>query len=82
MSNDRDNKPGYIFCSAETKEEITKRSGADIPPGNVFVTADIIPYGYCVVTTKEEFLGWLFAKGNDHNVWTIPEESDDPNKTV
>lgn len=77
MSN-RDDEPAYIFCSAETKEEIIKRSEADVPPDNVFVVADIIPYGRCVVATKNEFLGWLFAKDNDHNIWTIPEESDDP----
>lgn len=83
MSKSRDEKPGYIFCSAETKEELAKRAGTDIPPDNVFVIADIIPYGHCVVTTKAEFLGWLFAKRNDHDVWTIPEEeNDDPNKTV
>lgn len=74
MSNNRDDKPGYIFCSAETMAELAKRAGADLPPGNVFVVADIIPYEYCVVVTKEEFLGWLFAKGNDHHVWTLPEE--------
>lgn len=83
MNESRDDKPGYIFCNAETKEELAKRAGADIPPGNVFVVADIIPFGYCVVATKDEFLGWLFAKGNDHDVWTIPkEENDDPNETV
>ena len=74
MSNNRDDEPAYIFCSAETKAELAKRSGADTPPDNVFVVADVIPYGRCVVTTKADLLGWLFAKGNDHDVWTIPEE--------
>lgn len=74
MSKDRDENPGYIFCSAETKEELAKNFEADAPPGSVFVVADIIPYGYCVVATKDEFLGWLFAKGSDHDVWTLPEE--------
>lgn len=83
MSKNRDDEPAYIFCNAETKEEIAKRSGADVPPDEVFVVADIIPYGYCVVTTKDELLGWLFAKGNDHDIWTVPEEkSDDPDETV
>ncbi len=82
MSKNRDDEPGYIFCSAETKEEVAKRAGTDIPQDNAFVVADIIPYGFCVVATKDEFLGWLFAKGNDHDVWTIPEDKNDPNKTV
>lgn len=83
MSKNRDDKPGYIFCNAETKEEIAKRAGADVPPSNTFVIADIIPFGYCIIATKDEFLGWLFTRGNDHDVWTIPEEeNDDPNKTV
>ena len=86
MSKIRDDEPGYIFCSAETKtklDELAKRSGADFPPGNVLVVADIIPFGYCVVTTKDEFLGWLFDRDSDHDVWTVPEEeSNDPNKTV
>jgi len=83
MNKNRDDKPGYIFCNAETKEELVKRPETDITPDNVFVVADIIPFGYCVVATKDEFLGWLFAKGNDHDIWTIPEEeNDDPNKTV
>lgn len=83
MSKNRDDNPGYIFCNAETKEELAKRSETDFPPGNVLVVADIIPFGYCVVATKDEFLGWLFAKGNDHDIWTIPEEeNDDPNETV
>lgn len=76
MSNNRDDKAGYIFCSAETKAELSKRSGANTPPDNVFVVADVIPFGFCVVATKDEFLGWLFAKGNDHDVWTIQEEKD------
>lgn len=74
MSKNRDDEPAYIFCDAETKKEMIKRTGADVPPDEVFVVADIIPYGFCVVTTKDEFLGWLFAKGNDHDVWTIQEE--------
>lgn len=74
MSKNRDDEPAYIFCNAETKEEMAKRSGADVPPDNVFVVADIIPYGCCVVATKNEFLGWLFAKDNDHDIWTVPEE--------
>ena len=83
MSKNGDDEPAYIFCCAETKEKLAKRAGTDNPPDNVFVVADIIPFGYCVVATKDEFLGWLFAKGNDHDVWTIPkEENDDPNKTV
>lgn len=84
MSKNRDDNPGYIFCNAETKEELAKRSGVkDFMPGNVLVVADIIPFGYCVVTTKDEFLGWLFAKGNDHDIWTIPEEeNDDTDETV
>lgn len=83
MSKSRDDKPAYIFCNAETKEELVKKAEADIPPDNVFVVADIIPYGFCVVVTKDDLLGWLFAKGNDHDVWTIPkEENDDPNKAV
>lgn len=76
MSKNRDDEPGYIFCNAETKEELVKRAGTDIPPDNVFVVADIISYGFCVVTSKAEFLGWLFAKENDHDVWTIPEEKE------
>lgn len=80
MSENRDDKPGYIFCNAETKEDLAKRFEVEFPPGNVLVVADIIPFGYCVVTTKDEFLGWLFAKGNDHDIWTIPEEeTNDPN---
>ena len=74
MSKNRDDKSGYIFCSAETKAELAKRSVPDTPPDNVFVVADIIPYGFCVVATKDEFLGWLFARDNDHDIWTIPEE--------
>lgn len=74
MSKNRDVEPAYIFCNAETKEEIAKRSGADVPPDEVFVVADVIPYGRCVVTTKVDLLGWLFAKRNDHDIWTIPEE--------
>lgn len=31
MSNNSDDKPSYIFCSAETKAELVKRSGADTP---------------------------------------------------
>ena len=86
MSKNRDDKTGYIFCSAETKEkmaEFAKRSGADTPADDVFVVADIIPYGFCVVATKDDFMGWLFARGNDHDIWTVPEEDlNDPNKTV
>lgn len=73
----RDDEPGYIFCSAETHETLYKKAeldGTALPPGDVFVIADIIPYGYCVVATKDEFLGWLFNRDNDHDVWTVPEE--------
>lgn len=72
MSNVRDDEPAYIFCNAETKEKVIRRSQGDAPPDDAFVVADIIPPGYCVVAAKHEFLGWLFEKGNDHNVLTIP----------
>ena len=75
MSKNRDEKPGYIFCNTETKA-VLLRSGVEALPDNVYVVADIVPYGYCVVTTKDDFLGWLFAKGNDHDIWTIPEEEE------
>lgn len=73
----RDNEPGYIFCDAETKAklaELAKTSGVDTPSDDVFVVADIIPHGFYVVTTKAEFLGWLFNRDNDHDVWTAPED--------
>lgn len=79
MSKNRDNEPGYIFCSAETKaklDELDKRSGADTTPDNACVIADIIPYGFCVVVAKADFLGWLFDRDSDHYVWTVPEESE------
>lgn len=83
MSNNRDDEPAYIFCNAETKEELAKRSGENMPPDEVFVVADVVLPGTCIVVTKEELRQWLFAKGNDHDVWTIPEEDlHDPNKTV
>lgn len=75
MSKNRDDEPAYIFCNAETKKEMVKRSGADTTPDNACVIADIIPYGFCVVATKTDFLGWLFDRDSDHDVWTVPEEN-------
>lgn len=45
MSKNRDDEPAYIFCSAETKVELAKRSGDDMPPDEVFVVADVVQPG-------------------------------------
>ena len=71
MSKNRDNKPAYIFCNAEMKEEMAKRSGADTPPDNVFVVADVVQPGMCIVVTKDELRQWLYSSENDFDMWTL-----------
>lgn len=74
MSNNRDNEPAYIFCNAEMKEELAKRSGENMPPDEVFVVADVVLPGTCIVVTKEELRQWLYSSKNDFDMWTLLEE--------
>ena len=82
MSNNRDDEPAYIFCNAETKEELAKRSGENMPPDEVFVVADVVLPGTCIVVTKEELRQWLFAKGTIMMFGLYRRRNHDPNKTV
>lgn len=71
MSNNRDDEPAYIFCNTETKEELAKRSGENMPPDEVFVVADVVQPGMCIVVTKEELRRWLYSSENDFDMWTL-----------
>lgn len=71
MSNIRDDEPAYIFCNAETKEEMAKRSGENMPPDEVFVVADVVQPGMCIVVTKKELRRWLYSSENDFDMWTL-----------
>lgn len=71
MSKNRDDKPAYIFCNAEMKEEMAKRSGENMPPDEVFVVADVVQPGMCIVVTKKELRRWLYSSKNDFDMWTL-----------
>lgn len=71
MSKNRDDEPAYIFCNAEMKEEMAKRSGENMPPDEVFVVADVVQPGMCIVVTKEELRQWLYSRENDFDMWML-----------
>lgn len=76
MSKNRDDEPAYIFCNAETKEELAKISGENMPPDEVFVVADVVLPETCIVVTKNELRQWLYSSENGFDMWTLPEESE------
>lgn len=78
MSKNRDDEPGcifcepiYIFCNAEMKEAIAKRSGDDMPPDEMFVVADVVQPGMCIVVFKSELRQWLYSRENNFDMWTL-----------
>ena len=71
MSKNRDDKPAYIFCNAEMKEEMAKRSGENMPPDEVFVVADVVQPGMCIVVTKDELRSLLYSTKNNFDMWIL-----------
>lgn len=71
MSKNRDDEPAYIFCNAEMKEEMLKRAGDNAPPDEVFVVADVVQPGTCIVVTKNELRAWLYSSENNFDMWTL-----------
>lgn len=57
----------FIFCSAETRDELVKRTKAF--PDDIFVISGTIPPGIAIVASQEYFMTWLYSE--NHDKWRL-----------
>lgn len=65
IAEKEEDKPGYIFCSAEMRDELAKRAGDMMLPDGIFVIADSIPPEIAIVASQEDFMTWLYSENHD-----------------